>query len=177
MVLSNACVTCLVMKIGHLTVFICCLIVLGACDSGGSEMDEDTEQNSAIVERSLASVTAVNYTGESGDYIFSVTVESPDLGCNQYADWWEVLASDETLIYRRLLTHSHVNEQPFTRSGGPVNVSSDEEIIVRAHMNNLGYGTQVFKGSIEQGFTNALVDSSLATELEDTQPLPDSCVF
>ena len=165
------------MKINHLTVLINCAVILCACDSGGSNIEIDSEQSFTIADSNSASVTAVNYTGESGDYIFSVTVESPDLGCEQYADWWEVLATDETLIYRRILTHSHINEQPFTRSGGPVNVSSDEEIIVRAHMNNLGYGTQVFKGSIEQGFTNSLVDSGLATELEDTQPLPESCAF
>ena len=44
-------------------------------------------------------------------------------------------------------------------------------------MNNIGFGTQVFKGSIEQSFTAALVDSSLAAELENTQPLPDICAF
>ena len=167
----------LIMKLKQLTVCVFLSGFLCACGSDGSGTDEDAEQGVTIAESRLATVTAVNYSGEPGNYIFSVTVESPDLGCNQYADWWEVLASDETLLYRRILTHSHINEQPFTRSGGPVNVSSEEELIVRAHMNNLGYGTQVFRGSIEQGFEAVLVDSTLAAELEDTQPLPDSCAF
>jgi len=71
----------------------------------------------------------------------------------------------------------NVDEQPFTRSGSPVNIASDEEIIVRAHMNNSGYGGQVISGSIEQGlFANSL-DTAFAVELETTAPLPDGCAF
>ena len=68
----------------------------------------------------LAKITAVECTGGPNNYTLSVTIESPDTGCDQYADWWEVFYPDNTLIYRRILSHSHVNEQPFTRSGGPV---------------------------------------------------------
>ena len=165
------------MQIKHLTVLFYCSTILCACGSSGSGADVEPEQSSTVAQNRSAAVTAVNYSGESGNYIFSVTVESPDVGCEQYANWWEILTPDDTLVYRRILAHSHVNEQPFTRSGGPVNVSADEEIIIRAHMNSTGYGTRVFRGTIEQGFTNALVDGTLAVELEDTQPLPDGCTF
>ena len=69
---------------------------------------------------SQAEVLSVNPNGEPGNYSFSVTISSPDEGCSQYADWWEVISLDGELVYRRVLHHSHVAEQPFTRSGGPV---------------------------------------------------------
>ncbi|MCB0054175.1 MAG: hypothetical protein KDE24_32035, partial [Caldilinea sp.] len=68
----------------------------------------------------VADVFGVTVRGDDGAYQFSVEIASPDTGCNQYADWWEVLDSDGNLLYRRILTHSHVDEQPFIRSGGPV---------------------------------------------------------
>ena len=70
----------------------------------------------------LPKITAVECAGQPNNYTLSVTIESPDTGCDQYADWWEVFYPDGTLIYRRILGHSHVTEQPFTRSGGVVNV-------------------------------------------------------
>ena len=165
------------MKLKHLTVSVFCSTILCACGSNGSSIEAEPAQNAAIAETESAAVSAVNYSGEPGNYIFSVTVESPDTGCNQYTDWWEVFTPDETLIYRRVLAHSHVNEQPFTRSGGPVSVAADEEIIIRAHMNNLGYGTQVFRGSVEEGFTNTSITPTLAAELDAIEPLPDGCAF
>ena len=126
---------------------------------------------------SSAKVTAVTISGESGNYNLSVTLESSDTGCDQYADWWEVFTPDGTLIYRRILAHSHVDEQPFTRSGGPVSVTADQEIIVRGHMNNLGYGTQVFRGTIGEGLAQSTLAVDVAASLESTEPLPQSCAF
>ena len=143
---------------------------------------EDTD-SAANVETGInssgdtAAITAVTFTGEPGSYTFSVTVESPDTGCNQYADWWEVLNADGDLLYRRILAHSHVDEQPFTRSGGPVSATAEEELIVRAHMNSAGYGELVFTGSVAQGFMQETLGSSFAEGLEFVDPLPDSCAF
>ena len=97
-----------------------------------------------------AEVTSVSVSGGAGAYTFSVGVKSPDTGCEQYADWWEVLSEDAQLIYRRILTHSHVTEQPFTRSGGPVTVDTGQIIIIRAHMNNLGYVPVVCEALLKQ---------------------------
>ena len=99
-----------------------------------------------------ADVVAVRTSGSPGAYSFAVTLQSPDTGCDQYADWWEVITPDGELLYRRVLAHSHVDEQPFTRSGGPVDVQSTTRVIVRAHMNDAGYGGVAFSGSEEAGF-------------------------
>ena len=65
-----------------------------------------------------ANVMQVSVGGNPGSYTFSVTIESPDSGCDQYADWWEVVSPEGQLIYRRVLLHSHVREQPFHSLGG-----------------------------------------------------------
>lgn len=128
-------------------------------------------------DKNLAAITAVSVSGDAMNYNFSVTILSPDTGCDQYADWWEVFKPDGTLVYRRVLLHSHVSEQPFTRSGGSVAINADEEVIVRAHMNNLGYGTQVMRGTVTDGFTIEALDASYAAELETVEPLPTDCAF
>ena len=124
-----------------------------------------------------AVVTNVSYVGEANNYTLSVTIESPDTGCDQYADWWEVFTEDGVLLYRRILGHSHVNEQPFTRSGGAVEVGPDDFIYVRAHMNNLGYGSLVFSGTLGTDLRSDTLDTSFAMELATMSPLPGDCAF
>jgi hypothetical protein len=135
----------------------------------GSDMSND--------QTAKADVTSASASGESGAYQFSVEISSPDLGCQQYADWWEVLDEQGQLIYRRILAHSHVNEQPFTRSGGPVSIEENTIVWVRAHMNPGGYGGTAFKGSVQTGFEAAELPPDFAMELEETEPLPDGCAF
>lgn len=59
-----------------------------------------------------AKVTAV------GDSRFRIdaTVAHEDTGWDHYADRWDVLTEDGTLLGTRKLLHPHENEQPFTRS-------------------------------------------------------------
>lgn len=124
-----------------------------------------------------ADVIAVQTSGQSGAYQFNVTVRSPDLGCKQYADWWEVVSEDGKLLYRRVLLHSHVDEQPFTRSGGPVPIQPDTVVWVRAHMNTGGYGGTALKGSVKTGFKPTMPATGFATGLAKQAPLPDGCDF
>ena len=59
-----------------------------------------------------------------------VTLAHPDTGWDHYADGWEVVGDDGTVLGLRDLAHPHVDEQPFTRSlrldaplpDGPLNV-------------------------------------------------------
>gem|GEM_PF-396450 len=124
-----------------------------------------------------AKVVGVSANGQSGAYTFSVTVQSPDTGCDQYVDWWEVLDQDGTLLYRRVLAHSHVGEQPFTRSGGPVTISQAQTVIVRAHMNTSGYGRQAMQGNVASGFEALTLPPGFADEAQAQEPLPTSCAF
>ncbi len=142
-----------------------------ACQMSKEEIPE--EQN----ESELAKIIDVSVSGNAGSYTLSVTIESPDTGCEQYANWWEVITPNGDLVYRRILGHSHVNEQPFTRSGGPINIDSTDSIIIRAHMNTTGYGNQIFQGSIADILNQSIIDSSFALELETKQPLPGPCPF
>ncbi|WP_024770208.1 hypothetical protein [Aquimarina macrocephali] len=139
--------------------------------------DNGTIESDISTTGGKAEISSVSVNGEESKYSFSVGIKSPDTGCNQYADWWEVISEDGELLYRRILGHSHVNEQPFIRSGGPVPIKKDQIVYVRAHMNTSKYGNKVFKGSVNEGFTESMLDSEFANNLEIKQPLPDGCAF
>lgn len=124
-----------------------------------------------------ANVIGVKISGESGTYRFSVTLESTETGCAQYADWWEVLSEDGKLLYRRILVHSHPDTQPFTRSGGNVKVGKDDVVYVRGHMNKAGYVGDVMKGSVSQGFMKVIDVPIFASAIEMQSPLPKGCLY
>ncbi len=96
-----------------------------------------------------ADVIFVNVT-RSGEetWSFAVTVEHPDTGWDDYADGWDVVLPDGTVVkpdpdspFTRLLLHPHENEQPFTRSQSGVIIPSDVSIVtVRAHDIVDGFG-------------------------------------
>jgi len=125
----------------------------------------------------FAHVLSVKTSGNSGSYQFAVEISSHDTGCERYADWWEVVGSDEQLIYRRILLHSHVTEQPFIRTGGPVDIPPDKVVYIRAHMNTNGYSGQVMMGTIQDGFKSVEVESGFGSGLERIPPLPEDCAF
>lgn len=127
----------------------------------------------------LADVTAVELKGDPGAYTVSLTIRSPDVDCSQYADWWELLTEEGELIHRRILNHSHADEQPFTRSSeSPVDLAADQVLIARAHLHPAGYGGAAMRGSAAQGFSeDASITAEFAAELEQAEPLPDGCWF
>jgi len=151
------------------------LIVLLFISCSSSSNNEDTSINPQNSD--FATIISVDVSGSENEYTFKVGIQSPDKGCSQYANWWEVLSENGDLIYRRVLGHSHVNEQPFVRSGGLVAIAKDEIVIVRAHMNTSGYGTQTFKGSVTNGFTTFTSEKDFAKAVEQQQPLPSDCAF
>ncbi len=130
----------------------------------------NTPEVANTIPASQADVLSTSVSGEPGTYNFSVTVSSPDEGCSQYADWWEIVSQDGELIYRRILLHSHVDEQRFTRSGGPVSIAADTIVLVRAHMHPGGYGGTALKGSLEQGFEQVELSADFAANLVETLP-------
>jgi hypothetical protein len=124
----------------------------------------------------LANIASVNVTGDSDSYIFAVGIRSDETGCDRYADWWEVVSEDGELLFRRVLSHSHADEQPFVRSGGPVNIADTESVWVRAHMSPDGYGGTAWFGSISTGFV-ASEQVADWDDLADEAPQPGRCAF
>ncbi|MEQ9642194.1 MAG: hypothetical protein RIM84_19370 [Alphaproteobacteria bacterium] len=78
---------------------------------------------------------------EPGVYRVDVTVRHDDTGWDHYADKWDVMAPDGTLLGTRVLLHPHETEQPFTRSLGGVAIPESLDYVkVRAHDKVHGYG-------------------------------------
>jgi hypothetical protein len=146
-----------------------------------AEMDPSSQPQTTQITPSsppiVADVLSVQASGKPGEYTFAVEVASPDEDCFQYADWWEVIDEDGKLLYRRVLEHSHADEQPFTRTGGPVTIEPSMTIWVRAHMNIGGYGGVVMKGSVQGGFQLAELSPDFAADLANHAPLPQDCAF
>lgn len=162
------------------TLHVIPLLILWFCNCSTDKEKHVTEGEEMAVQEILlgeAMVTNVTVSGDENSYDFNVTIKSPDSGCSQYADWWEVFDMNGKLLYRRILAHSHVNEQPFTRGGGPVEISKESEVYIRAHMNNLGYSSKVLKGSVTNGFVAEDLDIKFAKGLEEMDPLPETCEF
>jgi hypothetical protein len=96
----------------------------------------------AMVFSGEADVTGVEVRQtDRGRYHFDVTVRHNDTGWDHYADKWQVVAPDGTVLGTRTLYHPHVDEQPFTRSLSGVAVADTiSEVSVRAHDSVHAYG-------------------------------------
>jgi hypothetical protein len=80
---------------------------------------------------------------------FAVTVEHADSGWDHFANKWDVLTTDGTVVASRELLHPHENEQPFTRSLQDVKLpAGTKDVDVRAHDSVHGYGGQTIRVSI-----------------------------
>ena len=87
-----------------------------------------------------ATIDAVKPTQTSGGWRFDVTISHPDTGWDDYADGWRVESEDGTILGTRVLTHPHVNEQPFTRSLSGVKIpDSVSEVGIQARDNITGW--------------------------------------
>lgn len=83
-----------------------------------------------------------------GKWTFHVTVSHPDTGWEDYANGWDVMLKDGTVLksdpssqFTRLLLHPHVDEQPFTRSQSGIQIPNEIDfVIVRAHNLINGFG-------------------------------------
>ena len=76
-----------------------------------------------------------------GSYSFTVTVRHADAGWDHYADRWEVVAPDGTVLGTRVLLHPHDIEQPFTRGQSGIRIPAGiDAVVVRAHDSVHGLG-------------------------------------
>ena len=89
-----------------------------------------------------ADVLLVDVKKNSDDtYNFSVTVLHKDAGWDHFANKWEILTIDKTVLATRVLHHPHVNEQPFTRSLSDVKLpDGSKSVTIRAHDSVHKYG-------------------------------------
>ena len=99
-----------------------------------------------------ADVVAVVVTPDASGYTFSVTVSSTETGWDKYADAWVVKTQAGSVLGERVLTHPHVEEQPFTRSqSGIVIPTGVEEVVVAAHDSVLGFCGDEITVTVEDG--------------------------
>ncbi len=100
----------------------------------------------ATADADVVAVRAVE--AADGTWTFHVTVAHPDTGWEDYADGWDVVLPDGTVIrpdagspFTRLLLHPHETEQPFTRSQAGILIPDDvTTVTVRAHDLVDGFG-------------------------------------
>ena len=83
-----------------------------------------------------------------GVWSFKVKVSHPDTGWKDYANGWDVVLPDGTVVkpsskdkFTRELYHPHETEQPFTRGQGGLKIpAAVDKVTVRAHDLVDGFG-------------------------------------
>lgn len=159
-------------------IFLALIIILSGCSMSSESPISQSHTILTTTENSKpAQVLKVEVTGEQNNYTFSVIVSSPDTGCELYADWWEVITPEGKLLYRRVLLHSHVDEQPFQRTGGIVAINPYQTVIVRVHMSSNGYSPMAQQGTVRDGFFPVNLPENFAAILASVEPLPKNCAF
>ena len=127
-------------------------IVMFVSLAGCNVLDNIQEAQMAAPTQTLADAD-VKYVRavQNGDtWTFHVTVRHPDTGWDDYADGWDVVLPDGSVLkpdsdapFTRLLLHPHENEQPFTRSQSGLRIPDDvTQVTVRAHDIVDGFGGQ-----------------------------------
>jgi len=127
-------------------------IVMFVSLAGCNVLDNIQEAQMAAPTQTLADAD-VEYVRavQNGDtWTFHVTVRHPDTGWDDYADGWDVVLPDGSVLkpdsdapFTRLLLHPHENEQPFTRSQSGLRIPDDvTQVTVRAHDIVDGFGGQ-----------------------------------
>lgn len=142
-----------------LTLFLLTLLTLTGCEAFfiGVEQEASERPTAMRLEPTMtptnanADVEFVRAVNNGDTWTFHVTVRHPDTGWEDYADGWDVVLPDGTVLksnaddpFTRLLLHPHENEQPFTRSQSGLTIPDGvTEVTVRAHDLVDGFGGAV----------------------------------
>ncbi len=99
-----------------------------------------------------AIVEDVDARPSGASWTVSVTISHADTGWDNYADGWRVELRDGTVLGTRVLHHPHVQEQPFTRSLGGVDVpDGTTRLGIRTRTNTDGWSDTVWMLDIPTG--------------------------
>lgn len=79
-----------------------------------------------------ADVIAADALRSGGQWTVNATIRHADTGWDHYANGFEILGPDGTVLGTRILHHPHVEEQPFTRSHRLALPEGITQITVRA---------------------------------------------
>ena len=134
----------------HLVVLVLFIGLISACTPLSDKSTHDTQANhveTADVQTPVNILFVRAEEKEDDTWTFSVTIEHEDTGWEDYADGWDVMLEDGMVLktnpdsqFTRLLTHPHLDEQPFTRSQSNILIPAGTNIIrVRAHELAEGY--------------------------------------
>jgi len=119
------------------------LLVLAGCDALGLAEEEVVEEPEPEVP-TAGNADVVNVFAREdpdGTWTFHVTVKHQDEGWDDYANGWDLVLDDGTVLkadpgdrFTKVLRHPHVDEQPFTRTQkGLVIPEGVTSLRVRAH--------------------------------------------
>jgi hypothetical protein len=161
---------------GVLAMLVACDLEQGMPALGSGTDSQGTVETTGAAMPNHADVLTVGFGGGNLDYQVSPTIRSPDLGCEQYVDWWEVITPQGELIFRRTFESPHIDEQPFTDIVQHVPIESDVPYIYRAHMFPDGYGGAYrFQTQTGQDVDDPTDYASMFPELADKGPQPPPC--
>jgi len=80
---------------------------------------------------------------QGSGWYFTVTLKHADTGWEHYADAWRVVTEDGKILGERTLHHPHVDEQPFTRGLGDVQIPAEiKKVYIEAHDNVHGWAKE-----------------------------------
>ena len=88
-----------------------------------------TQDPTEPTDSACADVIAAEIAVKGGGYEVTATVSSPDTGWDKYADAWVLRGLDGEVLATRELAHPHVDEQPFTRSLGGVELPDGTDAV------------------------------------------------
>lgn len=104
------------------------------------ETEAQSTTTSPAADDGCADVIDGSVTASGDAFTASATVRSDDTGEEKYADRWEVRTIDGEVLGERILTHPHVNEQPFTRSLNGLEIPDEiDDVVLVAHDSVLGF--------------------------------------
>jgi hypothetical protein len=160
-------------NVKHIIIFIFCIVSIVGCQGKPDTLSQETKDitseitNADPVTNANADVIYVRAERDNDStWTFSVTVQHPDTGWEDYADGWDIVLPDGEVIkpdpeseFTRTLLHPHVDEQPFTRSQSGIRIPSDVTIVrVRAHDLVDGFGG-------DEIFIDLTMDSGIGFEI------------